>query len=81
MTKPITQSSDLSNALTEVRKETELFSGELTDELESFARLNADPRVREYFPGLLSPQESNTSIKIRREQSERNKSSFNCKMR
>ena len=27
-----------------------------------FALLNADPRVREYFPSLLSPQESDMSI-------------------
>lgn len=33
-------------------------------ELEPFARLNADPRVREYFPGPLSRQESDASVKL-----------------
>lgn len=28
------------------------------EDLETFAQLNADPRVREYFPGVLSRQES-----------------------
>lgn len=32
-------------------------------DLEPFAALNADPKVREYFPGLLSRQESDESVK------------------
>lgn len=32
------------------------------EDLEPFAELNADPRVREYFPGLLSRQESDESV-------------------
>ncbi len=31
-------------------------------DLEPFAQLNADPRVREYFPGILSREESMCSI-------------------
>ncbi len=34
------------------------------EDLEPFARLNADPRVREYFPGILSRQESDASVKL-----------------
>jgi 3-dehydroquinate dehydratase / shikimate dehydrogenase len=34
------------------------------DDLEPFAQLNADPRVREYFPGILSRQESDASVKL-----------------
>jgi 3-dehydroquinate dehydratase / shikimate dehydrogenase len=34
------------------------------DDLELFAQLNADPRVREYFSGLLSRQESDASVKL-----------------
>jgi len=34
------------------------------EDLEPFARLNADPRVREYFPGLLNRQESDASVKL-----------------
>lgn len=33
------------------------------EDLESFAQMNSDPRVREYFPGLLSRQESDASAK------------------
>ncbi len=33
-------------------------------DLPLFAQLNADPRVREYFPGLLSRQESDASVKL-----------------
>ena len=33
-------------------------------DLEPFSQLNADPRVREYFPGLLSCEESNASVKL-----------------
>jgi 3-dehydroquinate dehydratase/shikimate dehydrogenase len=33
-------------------------------DLELFAQLNADSRVREYFPGLLSRQESDASVKL-----------------
>lgn len=33
-------------------------------DLEPFARLNADPKVREYFPGLLSREESDYSVKV-----------------
>jgi 3-dehydroquinate dehydratase/shikimate dehydrogenase len=32
-------------------------------DLESFAKLNADPRVMEFFPGLLSAEESNQLAK------------------
>ena len=31
-------------------------------DLEAFAALNADPRVREYFPSLMTPAESQASI-------------------
>jgi 3-dehydroquinate dehydratase / shikimate dehydrogenase len=34
------------------------------EDLEPFAQMNADPHVREYFPGLLSRQESNASVKV-----------------
>lgn len=34
------------------------------EDLEPFAQLNADPRVREYFPGLLSRQESDASVAL-----------------
>jgi 3-dehydroquinate dehydratase / shikimate dehydrogenase len=34
------------------------------EDLEPFAHLNADPHVREYFPGLLSRQESDASVKL-----------------
>jgi len=33
------------------------------EDLELFAKLNSDPRVREYFPGLLSREDSNASVK------------------
>lgn len=33
-------------------------------DLAPFAALNADPRVREFFPGLMSRQESDQSVKI-----------------
>lgn len=33
-------------------------------DLEPFAKLNADPRVREYFPGTLSRGESDASVKL-----------------
>ena len=33
-------------------------------DLEPFAKLNADPRVREYFPGLLSRKESDHFVKL-----------------
>jgi 3-dehydroquinate dehydratase/shikimate dehydrogenase len=33
------------------------------EDLEPFAQLNAITRVREYFPGLLSRQESDVSVK------------------
>lgn len=34
------------------------------EDLEPFAQLNADSRVREYFPALLSHQESDSSVKL-----------------
>lgn len=34
------------------------------DDLKPFADLNADPRVREYFPGILTSEESNASVKL-----------------
>ena len=34
------------------------------EDFASFADLNADPRVREFFPGLLSRQESDQSVRI-----------------
>src|ERR1700733_12717750 len=40
-------------------------------DLEPFAQLNADPRVREYFPGLLSRQESDSSVKLMSDHIER----------
>ena len=40
-------------------------------DLEPFALLNADPRVREYFPGLLSRQESDHSVKLMSDHIER----------
>jgi 3-dehydroquinate dehydratase/shikimate dehydrogenase len=33
-------------------------------DLKPFAELNADPRVREYFPGILSREESDASVKL-----------------
>lgn len=33
-------------------------------DLEPFAKLNADPRVREFFPGLMSREESDRSVKL-----------------
>lgn len=33
------------------------------EDLEPFAQLNADPRVREFFPGLLTRKESDASVK------------------
>ncbi|CCB86793.1 hypothetical protein PUV_18430 [Parachlamydia acanthamoebae UV-7] len=33
-------------------------------DLTAFAALNADPRVREFFPGLLSREESDNSVKL-----------------
>lgn len=33
-------------------------------DLGPFAQLNADPRVREYFPGILSREESDASVKL-----------------
>lgn len=33
-------------------------------DFDPFAKLNADPKVREYFPGLLNRQESDTSINL-----------------
>lgn len=41
------------------------------DDLEPFAKLNADARVREYFPGLLTRQESDASLKSMAEHIER----------
>lgn len=40
-------------------------------DLEPFAKLNADSRVREYFPGLLSRGESDASVKRMAEHIER----------
>ena len=34
------------------------------EDLAPFAHLNSDPRVREFFPGLLSPQESDNYVKL-----------------
>lgn len=34
------------------------------EDLEPFAELNADPRVREFFPGLMSREECERSIKL-----------------
>jgi len=34
------------------------------EDLEPFACLNADPRVREYFPNILSREESDWSVKV-----------------
>jgi len=34
------------------------------EDLEPFAKLNADPRVMEYFPGLKTQEESDTSVKL-----------------
>lgn len=41
------------------------------EDLEPFALLNADPRVREYFPGLLTREESDNSVKLISEHIER----------
>lgn len=40
-------------------------------DLEPFAQLNADTRVREYFPGLLSRQESDASVQFTSDHIER----------
>lgn len=34
------------------------------EDLEPFAALNADPRVRKYFPGLMTKEESDASVKV-----------------
>lgn len=34
------------------------------EDLEPFAQLNADPRVREFFPGLMSREESDRSVTL-----------------
>lgn len=34
------------------------------EDLETFAQLNADPRVRQYFPKILSRKESDESVKL-----------------
>lgn len=41
------------------------------EDLEPFAKLNADARVREYFPGLLSREESDASVKLASEHIQR----------
>lgn len=41
------------------------------EDLEPFAKLNADARVREYFSGLLSRQESDASVKLASEHIQR----------
>lgn len=41
------------------------------DDLEPFAQLNADERVREYYPGRLSRQESDASVKLASEHIQR----------
>lgn len=41
------------------------------EDLEPFAQLNADARVREYFPRLLSRQESDASVKLASEHIQR----------
>ena len=41
------------------------------EDLEPFAKINADPRVREYFPGLLNRQESDRSVKLMSDHIER----------
>lgn len=33
-------------------------------DLEPFAQLNADPQVREYFPGILNHEESDASVRL-----------------
>ncbi len=35
-----------------------------SEDLEPFASMNADPRVREYFPGLQTKEESNHSVSL-----------------
>ena len=40
-------------------------------DLKPFAQLNADPRVREYFPSLLTPHESDRTVKLFSEHIER----------
>ena len=35
-----------------------------TEDLEPFAKLNADPRVMEYFPALKTREESEASVKF-----------------
>lgn len=42
------------------------------DDLEPFAKMNADPRVREYFPAVLNRQESDQSVNGFREHFEQN---------
>lgn len=34
------------------------------EDLKPFARMNADPKVREYFPGLLSTEENDHSVSL-----------------
>lgn len=34
------------------------------EDLEAFAQMNADPRVREYFPSILTKQVSDSHVKI-----------------
>ena len=41
------------------------------EDLEPFAQLNADPRVRECFPGLLNHQKSDASVKLMSDHIER----------
>lgn len=41
------------------------------EDLKPFAQLNADARVREYFPALLSTQESDTCVKLMSEHIQR----------
>lgn len=41
------------------------------EDLEPFAQLNADTRVREYFPSILSKEESDASVKIMSEHIEK----------
>jgi RimJ/RimL family protein N-acetyltransferase len=41
------------------------------EDLGPFAQLNADSRVREYFPGLLNQQESDASVKLMSDHIER----------
>lgn len=41
-------------------------------DLKPFANMNADPKVREYFPNLLTPEESNESVTIYQQDIEKN---------